>query len=222
MDAGYRSVMFFFTNAVGRIILGLACLIGGLYYGVTSRTITYQQVELSNYSGDVELQSSTIYIQDQNTHDLYLINFGDFTEFFDYPELNQHIIILTYDATPSPINITTADGTKIQGTGFHVLKVAILNDNYGVTKTFATKQYTAHPTSYFDDRWLYGSIPITIGLFFLLFTLIGPTIAARYAHRKKSRLSEKEINKHIIEQTGDAWNNNGRFREPPDYNKIAR
>lgn len=164
-----RSLFFYILFVLGLIAIGV-----GVYIGLTSHQVTYQQVKEGRIAHYLANEQNG-YLQMEGSTDLYILYERDFTPQVQGTDTFQNGSVVTFIYTPSEtvsINETSVLGTHLEGRASHVMNITqIVN---GKRTDFTTNDYSQNPQGFFRNNWPYGGGCSALGLLLIAGSFLIP------------------------------------------------
>lgn len=174
-----RLAILLVTRRWGLIVIGVICLIGGLFYGVLSHTVTYQRTGPAHIAHYLAGSSSNDgYLQLDNGSTLYIVHQGDFSPSIDglntFKDGDTLSIVYRTDDTTS-IDETSTIGTHLNGDAYTVVQIADSDTN----AVYTTNTYNQNPTGFYQNNWGGGIALFLLGALIAGLAWFWPMIRAK-------------------------------------------
>lgn len=149
----------------GWYILGTILAIVGISVGATSHTVAYQTVSSGSFTPNI-VDNGTDYLQLNNGSTYYVINESDFTPTFNGATFfKQSVDISLIARTDSQsVDVSLTDGSHLQGDGYTVEQIVLLNSNGQPQQTYTSSEYTQNPHGFYENDWIGGGALLVLGL----------------------------------------------------------
>lgn len=156
----------------GWLIVGIALVIGGLIWGLTSHQVSYQNSQ-QNGSYHIAMGSSTgnVYISLDGTSDYYVALSGDFSPAITQSDIDNSQSLSFVARTDTTSVDATFNGTDISE-AHEIEKLVFYDKNGNVQETFTTSEYLANPNGFSDNEWLKAIWLVLGGLVVAILSII--------------------------------------------------
>ncbi len=176
-----RLVILLLTRRWGLLIVGLALIIGGVVWGMTSHQVTYQNSKQGvTYHIAIGETSGNVYINADGSSDYFVAFKNDFN-----PQISQSDIdnsdtleFVARTDTSSLDPALNANGTTIND-AHKIEKLVFFDKNGNVQKTFTTTEYQANPNGFNDNEWLKAIWLVIAGVIIAGAALIVPMVVKK-------------------------------------------
>jgi hypothetical protein len=159
-----RLALLLLTRRWGWMILGAVLIIIGIVLGASSHSVAYQTIDHGTFTPYV-VDGGTDYLQ-TNGSTYYVINEGEMSPAFNGVTVfkNNGTFSMITRTDTQDVDVQLTDGTHLQGTGYKVEKIDVLDSNGTPTQTFVDSEYSQHPNGFYENNWVGGILLIVLGL----------------------------------------------------------
>lgn len=200
-----RFVIFLLTRRWGLLIVGLALLIGGVIWGMTSHQVTYQTSQQGiTYHIAIGETSGNVYINPEGSSDYFVAFKSDFTPSIAQSDIDNSntIDFVARTDTSSLDPALQTNGTTIND-AHKIEKLIFYDKNGSIQKTFTTVEYQASPNGFNDNEWLKAIWLVIAG-----FIIAGAALVVPLFTRKPQPGTSFNIG---------AGNGQAPYQQPPAY-----
>lgn len=154
--------------------IGIIVILIGLLVGTSSHQVTYSQISdatLSHYLTQPNGSDDTAYLETSDGT-LYTLHQNDFTPTLNSDKITSRTISFIYNPTDttSVDESSTNTSTHLQGEAYTIVQLTLSNQD-GSRQAFTSKDYTANPQGFYENKWVGGTITIIVGLFVLVLAI---------------------------------------------------
>lgn len=174
-----RLAIILVTRRWGLIVIGVVCIIGGLFYGVLSHSVSYQRTgpaHIAHYIADSS--SNNGYLQLDNGSTLYIVPQNDFSPSINgintFKDGSTLSIVYRTDDTTS-IDVSSTIGTHLHGDAYTVVQIADSDTN----AVYTTDTYNQNPTGFYQNNWGGGIALFLLGAIIAGLAFFWPRIQAK-------------------------------------------
>lgn len=170
-----QTIKYLVTAFMGRLVVGLLLLIGGLVYGSFSHQIHFIKVNAMPVGRAIASSTADQYYLDAGNGYYYSIaskNFGQSPGSLGFDNQTK-LISLVYSDEPHTFHVTLSNQTTVNGNYYDVISVHFLPADSQQEQVLENSYYTAHPDGYFVNNWIpWGAILIGAGLVVILVSIV--------------------------------------------------
>lgn len=161
-----RLTILLLSRRWGLIVVGALLVIGGLVWGLSSHTVSYQSYpKSSNYHIGTGTSSGNVYINANGSDEFFAAFNGDFSPAISSSDVDKtdsvSFIARTDTSTLDPA--LNANGTTIND-AHKIEKLVLYDQNGGVINTYTSSEYNANPNGLSENNWLLASLLLVVGL----------------------------------------------------------
>jgi len=176
-----RLIILLLTRRWGLLIVGVALIIGGVVWGMTSHQVTYQTSKQDvTYHIAIGETSGNVYINPDGSSDYFVAFKNDFNPQITQSDIDNSdtISFVARTDTSSLDPALEVNGTTINDA--HKIEKLVFYDKSGnVQKTFTTAEYQANPNGFNDNEWIKSIWLIIAGAILALLALIVPMMVKK-------------------------------------------
>jgi hypothetical protein len=160
-----RLSIYLVSRRWGWYLLGAILLVAGVVVGLTSHQVAYQIINKGSFTPYI-VQGGTDYLQTNNGSTYYVINESEFSPAFNGSSVfkNSGSFTMIARSDTQDVDVQLTDGTHLQGTGYKVEQVVILDSSGNPAQTFNDSEYTQNPKGFYENNWASGVALIVFGL----------------------------------------------------------
>ena len=173
------------TRRWGWYLLGVILLGAGIIVGVTSHQVAYQTINKGTFTPYI-VEGGTDYLQTGDGSTYYVVNESEFSPSFDGASVfkNDSAFTMIARTDTQDVDVQLTDGTHLQGNGYKVEQVVVLDSSGNPLQTYNDSEYTQNPNGFYENNWIGGGALIALGLLAVSLGLFIPSWL------KKSRLKK--------------------------------
>lgn len=159
-----RLALLLLTRRWGWMALGAVLIIIGIVLGVASHQVSYQTINHGSFTPYV-VSDGNDYLQTSGST-YYVITESELSPTFNglsiFKTSQTFSMIARTDS--QNVDVQLSDGTHLQGTGYKVEKIDVLDSNGTPTQSFVDSEYTKNPNGFYENDWPGGIALIVLGL----------------------------------------------------------
>ena len=159
-----RLALLLLTRRWGWMALGAVLIIIGIVLGITSHQVSYQTINHGSFTPYV-VSDGNDYLQTSGST-YYVITESELSPTFNglsiFKTSQTFSMIARTDS--QNVDVQLSDGTHLQGTGYKVEKIDVLDSNGAPTQSFVDSEYTKNPNGFYENDWPGGIALIVLGL----------------------------------------------------------
>jgi hypothetical protein len=158
----------------GWLIIGIALVIGGLIWGLTSHGVSYQNSSQSGtFSWAIGESTGNVYIHPDGSANYFVAFSGSFNQSITEDDMNNSAE-LSYVAqtTTSTLDPAFDDHGTTVNDAYKIEKLVLYDKDGNVQETFTTSEYRANPTGFYDNEWLKAIWLVLAGLVVTILSII--------------------------------------------------
>ncbi|GCE18985.1 hypothetical protein KDK_27850 [Dictyobacter kobayashii] len=166
---------------MGRLAIGIAIILGGILYGVSSHQVNYKAVPEGKYQ-IVPMSDGTYGFVLDGTDTYYIVHPTDFTPMPDdnsFTNTDGIGEIFYKDEDPQSFIMNQKDGSQVNSQELTVVSFSLTSSKDQRIDRYASSGYLANPDGFYDNRWPVGILVAALGLGALGFFLMLPAMQAR-------------------------------------------
>ena len=173
-----RLAILLLTRRWGLIVVGIACIVMGLFYGILSHTVAYQRVGPTQVLHYLRTDSSgDAYVELANSPTLYILHQSDFSPSLggiSFSDQSMVSVVYQTDSTTS-IDETSSSGTVLKGDAYTIIEMTDSDGNVAYT----TSTYNQNPSGYYQNNWGGGIALFLLGVVVAGLAMFWPKIQAK-------------------------------------------
>jgi len=159
----------------GWLIIGIALVVGGLIWGLTSHGVSYQNSsDKASYKYTFGESTGNLYVMQDGTSN-YFVGFSEsFSPSLSQSEIDNADGGFTFVARTDTSSLDPAfeyQGTTIND-AYKIEKLVLYDKNGNVQDTLTTAEYRANPTGFYDNEWLKAIWLVLGGLVVTILSII--------------------------------------------------
>lgn len=159
----------------GWLIIGIALVIGGLIWGLTSHQVSYQNSSQNGtFSWGIGESTGNVYIHPDGSADYFVAFSGSFNQAITEDDMNNSVG-LSYVARTDTSSLDPAydppDGPTVND-AHKIEKLVLYDKNGNVQETFTTAEYRDNPNGFNDNEWLKAIWLVLGGLVVTILSII--------------------------------------------------
>lgn len=158
----------------GWLIVGIALVIGGLIWGLTSHGISYQNSSQSGtFSWAIGESTGNVYIHPDGSSNYFVAFSGSFNQAITEDEMNKSVgLSYVAQTTTSTLDPAFDDNGTTVNDAYKIEKLVLYDKNGNVQETFTTSEYQNNPTGFYDNEWLKAIWLVLAGLVVTILSII--------------------------------------------------
>jgi hypothetical protein len=159
-----RLGLLLLTRRWGWYILALILLGAGIFVGLSSHQVSYQTIDKGSFTPYI-IEGGTDYLQTGGST-YYVVNESEFSPPFDGATVfnNNSVFTMIARTDSQDVDVQLTDGTHLQGNGYKVEQIVVLDSSGNPLQTYNDSEYTQNPNGFYENNWLGGGGLIALGL----------------------------------------------------------
>jgi hypothetical protein len=175
-----RLAILLLTRRWGLLLVGAVLVVGGLAWGVTSKSVPYQSSnDSTTYRVAKGADSGNVYIHPDGSDDYFVAFAADFTVPQDAIDKSTAIsFIARTDTSSLDPALHASDGTTIYD-AHKIEKLVFYDNSNSVLNTYTTSEYNANPNGFYENNWSKSIWLILVGVVLLVIVPLSTVLSKK-------------------------------------------